>query len=80
MTYKKAICWFFGCISSPVGPGEPFYCARCGEYMSYESLAGITRWAAVKDWCHYWMMRRWFPKRCGDCGSRYGDHDGCLPF
>lgn len=72
------ICWFFGCRS---GSGdEAFHCQRCGAWMTYEALVGLSRWQAVKDWCEWWMLRRWFPARCVDCGKRYGDHPGCLPF
>jgi len=78
----RIICWFFGCRPHPDDPAPIEYleCERCGEVMTYEALAGVTRWQAVKDWCEWWLLRRWIPQRCLECGKRYGEHRDCLPF
>lgn len=78
----KIRCWWLGCESHPMDPAPIEYleCQHCGQVMDYESLAGITRAAAVADWVGYWFFRRWIPTKCQDCGKRYGHHNDCLPF
>lgn len=78
----KVKCWWFGCKAHPQDPSPPEYlsCMRCDEILDYESLAGITRWNAVKEWLIWFFLRSWLPKKCEDCRKRYGSHDNCLPF
>lgn len=80
---KRLICWWFGCDPEykALAYGDAAPCKRCGaDDTSYEDQAGITRHAAAIDWCRYWLFRRWWPVACGECGKRFGDHGGCLPF
>lgn len=82
-SYRRLICWYFGhdpYMERPSRyPATP--CARCGICdVDYADLACLTRHAAVKRWLIWWLLRRWFPDKCPDCGRRYGDHEDCRPF
>lgn len=71
----NVICWYFGCKQDNASKDSEFTCGRCGGYVEYSDLVGYTR--------HRRLMERlfgWFPKKCNDCGKRFGNHDGCLPF
>ncbi len=75
-------CWLFGCKEHPMDPApiEHLTCQRCGELMTYEGFAGISRWSDFKSNLYWHGFRKWFPERCSSCGKRYGDHYDCLPF
>ena len=75
-------CWWFGCELHPQDSAPPEYaeCQHCGMLIDYESMAGITRYSAAKDFFSYWLFRKWWPRKCGDCGKRFGDHSRCIPF
>lgn len=83
---KKAICWWFGCDPDYDHPCElsPNYvvsCKRCGASdTSYSDRVEDTRHQRMVDWLRYWLFRRWSLEKCGDCGRRFGKHEGCLPF
>ena len=80
------ICWWFGCRPDYEHPCElsPNYlvpCRRCGSRdTTYADRVGDTRHAALVAWLKHWLLRRWMPARCSDCGKRFGEHDKCLPF
>ena len=78
----KFRCWWFGCEPHPQDPAPPEYleCQHCGGYVDYYSLVGICVYRTVTEWLAYWLLRKWFPVKCKDCGNRYGCDDGCLPF
>lgn len=80
-------CWWFGCL--PDRDNEIYResdftiipCLRCGaDDIVYADLVGDTRWENIKDLITYWFYRKWVPPVCPDCGTRYGNHDRCLPF
>jgi len=79
---KNIKCLWFGCEPHPQDPAPPeaLYCDRCGDLMSYEDIVGVTRSSEFKKAVKYWFFRRWIPEKCHDCGRRYGDHSGCIPF
>lgn len=85
---KRLICWWTGCdpdysaqfYDHDSGWSEP-PCRRCGaEFVSYADCIGETRHNRFKDACHYWLLRKWIPAKCPDCGSRRGPCDNCIPF
>ena len=78
----RLACWWFGCEGHPQDPAPPEYleCVRCGDIVSYGDMVGDTLHNGTKDWLRYWLFRRWIPAKCGDCGKRFGGHDGCIPF
>lgn len=61
-------------------PIEYLRCDRCGELMTYEALAGVTRLEQIKSAASYYLFRKWWPEKCAECGKRYGEHEDCLPF
>ncbi len=77
-------CWLLGCEPHPQDPAPPEHitCDHCGDLMSYGQLCGaeVGFYYKAKDWCHYWLYRKWLPEKCLSCGKRYGDHSGCIPF
>ena len=79
---KPIKCLFFGCCPGPNDwPGdEGPWCYRCGHEVSYGDLVGDVPVNKLKDFCKYWLFRKWFPEKCGCCRRRYGDHKHCLPF
>lgn len=85
----SVFCWWFGCkpgklsrhyYSDGSGCDDYYNCVRCGNEVDYGDLVGDTRHARFVAALKYWLFRRWFPEKCCDCGKRYGDHKGCLPF
>jgi hypothetical protein len=86
MRSARAICWWFGCKpdfghSCELSPNYVVPCKRCGvPDTEYADRVGDTRHNAAIGWLRYWLLRRWVPARCNDCGRRYGRHDNCLPF
>ena len=88
----QAICWWFGCDPDhdkcatwrdEHDFGVTIPCKRCGALdVKYADLVGNTRHNRVKSWLYWWLFRRWFPKKCHDCGKRFGDHCDCdnIPF
>lgn len=82
MWLSRVRCWWLGCEPHPQDPAPVEYldCQHCGERMDYEGLAGINRYSEYTYLFIYWLYRRWFPKPCGDCKKRYGDHSDCIPF
>lgn len=71
--FKHLRCWWFGCEPHPQDPAPPEFleCYRCGGIVDYGDLVGYTRHERAKDWAHYWMFRKWWPKKCFDCGHRW---------
>ena len=73
----KILCWWFGC--KPQSEHAPDWsappCRRCGGWVDYADLVGDTRHERLKAW-----LFGWWPRKCKDCGKRFGNHDDCLPF
>ena len=66
-------CWWFGCDihSEDPTPVEYVRCYHCDQPVSYSDMVGDTRHRRVADWCNYWLFRKWWPKRCEDCGRKW---------
>ncbi len=76
---RKLKCWWFG--HRPKWTATVVPCERCGVAdIPYYELVEIPRSTRTQRAFTYWAFRRWFPKKCRECGKRYGDHDSCLPF
>ena len=77
-------CWWFGCESHPQDPAPPEYleCARCGGIVPYSDAVEDTRHNRFKGWANYWLLRKWIPKKCPDCGGRWSHDDSIdhIPF
>lgn len=61
-------------------------CRRCGAELNYADATNDTFWprkARVKRFIGYWLLRKWWPEKCADCGERfkcdYSKHDH-IPF
>lgn len=71
-------CWWFGCEAHPQEHCHRddgwLTCMHCGHEVPYGDLVGDTRHNRAKAWARYWLWRRWWPERCGDCGGRW-THD-----
>lgn len=78
---KSILCWWFGCKPNPDDLAQPEYvkCVRCGEFVLYEHLCGLTRHQAFCGWANYWLFRKWWPEKC-EHGRRFGCRDEHLPF
>jgi hypothetical protein len=78
----RLLCWWFGCEGDPQDPAPPEYlqCRRCSDSVSYGDMVGDTRHNKFKEFVLYWFWKKWAPDKCIDCGKRYGDHSGCIPF
>lgn len=78
------LCWWFGCEVHPEhsAPVDRSRCMRCDGPMSYEDLVGLTRHRLTREWLRYWLFRRWWPKKCSDCGGRWKHDESVdhLPF
>ena len=80
---KKIRCWWFGCEAHPQDPAPPEFleCIRCGEIVDYADQVGYTRHTLVMGWASYWLFRKWWPKKCLDCGRRWKcDNSEHIPF
>jgi len=83
--YRRVVrlrCWWLGCEQHPQDPAPPDYamCMRCDAIVPYGDMVGDTRHNRTMGWLRYWLLRRWWRDKCGDCGKRFGDHGECLPF
>lgn len=81
---SRLVCWWFGCEEDPQDPAPPTYthCVRCGELVSYSDLVGDTRHYRFSTAARYWLLRKWWPHRCGFCGHRYTCNESVdhIPF
>lgn len=75
------ICWWCGCVPDYDSPYiDVLPCMRCGAPdTTYADRVGDTRNSRTMDWLCAPFYRLW-PRRCVDCGKRFGHHDDCLPF
>ena len=82
MRFRSLLCWWCGHEQHPQdsAPPESATCMYCGEPVPYGDMVGDTRHSRTMDGLRYWLFRRWWPARCGDCGKRFGGHSECLPF
>lgn len=83
----RLICWWFGHEPDIEAVQDAYTyddvpCARCGQSLGYEDMAGLSRHERVKDWLSYWAWHRWAPARCPACGERFKCKDDCdgIPF
>lgn len=78
---SRGYCWWFGCDPDH-GNAMSWYdeddcgcntpCKRCDNYdVSYADMVGDTRHASFKEWCNYWLFRKWWPVKCKICGRRW---------
>jgi hypothetical protein len=82
-------CWWFGCVPDyhaqffdhENGWSEP-PCRRCGALaVSYADCVGETRNHRTTELLHFWLVRRWVPAKCHQCGKRRREIcDNCPPF
>jgi hypothetical protein len=82
MNVRKLRCWWLGCAQHPQdsAPPEHAHCEHCGEWMDYESHAGIAGFKWKLTTAASIVFRMVWPSRCSDCGKRYGGHEQCVPF
>lgn len=76
-------CWLTGCEKHPQDyDPEHAECVRCGGIVSYSDMVGDTRYNRIKEWCNYWLFRKWIPAKCWSCGRRYkcDESDEHIPF
>ena len=84
---NKILCWWFGCKPDFDNKKQIDHydyaipCKRCGAYDTpYSDWVGDTRHNRFCEIVKYMFFRKWFPKKCKECGKRYGDHGDCIPF
>ena len=75
-------CWWLG--------HEPDYfdqkpepdCIHCGRSISYDELVSDCRQRRVLAMARHWLLRKWWPAKCGDCGRRFkcDDRIDHIPF
>lgn len=85
-------CWWFGCdpdygnaMSYVAEDGCSCHtpCKRCdNHHVDYSDMVGDTRHNRFKDAINYWMFRKWWPKKCSNCGHRFRHNDNIdhIPF
>lgn len=84
----RALCWWFGCLPrwTHIDDGYDIdICDRCGiegiENMQLDMSYWDSRHQRFFSFMRYWFFRKWWPRKCEDCGKRFGDcSDDCLPF
>lgn len=79
---KRLYCWWFGCEvhEQDARPFDEQRCVRCDRWVGYSDRVGDTRHRRFMDWLSRLNPRRLFPKKCPDCGQRYGHSNDCIPF
>lgn len=79
---EKAVCWWFGCVPDySKSDNNAISCKRCHIHeCSYSDIVGDTRHKRFIEFLEAYFVRWWLPKKCTDCGKRYGKHEKCLPF
>ncbi len=85
ISLKHIRCWWLGHEKHQQDPTqyEDATCMHCGEqlaYASYSDMVGDTlhnRFFGWLGWLRWSMFRRWFPRKCQECGKRYGHADDC---
>ena len=84
MDIKNIRCWWFGCEPHPQDPTDPEFleCMHCDEIISYGDMVGDTRHNRFKEWCNYYLFRKWWPEKCSSCGHRFKCDDDVdhIPF
>jgi hypothetical protein len=49
--------------------------------VSYADCVGETRNHRTTELLHFWLVRRWVPAKCHQCGKRRREScDNCPPF
>lgn len=80
-------CWWYGHEQHPQdsAPPESATCMHCGDCVPYSDMVGDTRHNRLIDrwhWLKWTLVRRYLPRKCPACGSRFGHSDDCdgIPF
>lgn len=90
---KRWLCTLFGHTGNETESGY-HVCDRCGEHEYWSSKEVMAEWdmdAPDKDYHSNALLIRPFgrladkvrhlwPRKCLDCGKRFGHHNGCIPF
>lgn len=77
----RLLCWWFGCYRHENDPAPPGYahCVRCDGIVPYSDEVGDTRHNRAKDWCRWYLFRKWWPEKC-EHGKRWRCNEEHLPF
>ena len=78
---SRFLCWWFGCDADHDN-AQSWHdydhweyhvpCRRCDcKDVSYADQVGDTRHNRFKNWCNYWLFRKWWPAKCSECGHRF---------
>lgn len=69
---KKLKCWWLGHDPDYTGSNNT-HCKRCDlwDVDYYDLVNPGGKYQRIKDFFKYWFFRKWFPKKCSDCGKRY---------
>ena len=80
---SRLVCWAFGHVPCYNAYSEPIQCKRCdcGD-IPYEELVCDSRYARLIESVRYYGFRKWWPRKCRECGHRWRCDDSVshVPF